>query len=147
MSCSASAFFLATSCSVALSCSIMSLTSLSSFPVSWNAFSASSLVLVDAYKKNPELVSKQEVTAPPAVHHKRQRHPNSPALWVTVLLPSDPWVTGSAASLNRLLAGFLLWPQQYVATGVFPEEQVLLLSGFALRADAFRWNSALLTPL
>lgn len=50
MSWSASAFFLATSCSAALSWSIMASTSLSNLLVSWKAFSASSLVLVDAYE-------------------------------------------------------------------------------------------------
>lgn len=46
--------FLASSCSAELSWSIMSSTSPSNVLVSWNAFSASSLVLVDAYEKKPE---------------------------------------------------------------------------------------------
>lgn len=50
MSRSASAFFTASSCSAALSWSIMSLTSLSSLLVSWKAFSASSLVLAEPWE-------------------------------------------------------------------------------------------------
>lgn len=48
----------------------MSSTSLSNVLVSWNAFSASSLVLVEAYEKNPDLQSvdgSEEILSPPGV--------------------------------------------------------------------------------
>lgn len=52
----------------------MSSTSLSNVLVSWNAFSASSLVLVEAYEKNPELQSvdgSEKILSPPAERKRK----------------------------------------------------------------------------